>query len=47
VMFEQLLKRLPDIEPVEAEEPAYRPANFVSGYETFKVRFTPTPKTAR
>ncbi|GAA0942910.1 cytochrome P450 [Actinocorallia libanotica] len=44
VMFEQLLKRLPDIEPVDDREPAYRPANFVSGYETFKVRFTPTPR---
>ncbi|WP_106401718.1 cytochrome P450 [Actinocorallia populi] len=47
VMFEQLLQRLPDIEPVDDGEPAHRPANFVSGYETFKVRFTPAPKTAR
>ena len=46
VMFEQLLKRLPDLEPVGDEEPAYRPANFVSGYETFPVRFTPSPKAA-
>jgi cytochrome P450 family 142 subfamily A polypeptide 1 len=46
VMFEQLLERLPDIEPVEEGEPAHRPANFVSGYETFKVRFTPAPRKA-
>lgn len=44
VMFERLLARLPDIEPVDEAEPAYRPANFVSGYETFKVRFTPTAR---
>jgi cytochrome P450 family 142 subfamily A polypeptide 1 len=44
VMFERLLDRLPDIEPVEDAEPARRPANFVSGYETFKVTFTPAPR---
>jgi cytochrome P450 family 142 subfamily A polypeptide 1 len=41
VMFEQLLARLPDLELVSGDEPAYRPANFVSGYESMKVRFTP------
>ncbi|GAB2861920.1 steroid C26-monooxygenase Cyp142 [Actinocorallia aurea] len=46
VMFERLLARLPDLEPVDGTEPAYRPANFVSGYESMKVRFTPTPKIA-
>lgn len=45
VMFEQLLKRLPDIELVDEDEPAYRPANFVSGYESMPVRFTPRAKT--
>ncbi|MGI8335576.1 cytochrome P450 [Actinomadura scrupuli] len=44
VMFERLLARLPDIEPVEQTEPAHRPANFVSGYESLKVRFTPAPR---
>ena len=44
VMFEQLLTRLPDIEVVGGDEPAYRPANFVSGYEGMKVSFTPTAK---
>jgi cytochrome P450 family 142 subfamily A polypeptide 1 len=43
VMFDTLLERLPDIELVGGE-PANRPANFVSGYETMPVRFTPSPK---
>ncbi|GGV35962.1 cytochrome P450 [Actinomadura cremea] len=42
VMFERLLARLPDIELVNDAEPASRPANFVSGYESLKVTFTPT-----
>jgi cytochrome P450 family 142 subfamily A polypeptide 1 len=41
VMFEQLLTRLPDLRLVETDEPSYRPANFVSGYETMKVAFSP------
>ncbi|CAN5875678.1 steroid C26-monooxygenase Cyp142 [soil metagenome] len=41
VMFEQLLARLPDLELVSATEPTYRAANFVSGYESMPVRFTP------
>ena len=42
-MFERLLDRLPDLELVErTQEPAYRAANFVSGYESMPVRFTPT-----
>ncbi|MFN8016676.1 MAG: cytochrome P450 [Acidimicrobiales bacterium] len=48
VMFEELLDRLPDLELVDLAEPARRPANFVSGYESMPVRFTPTaPSTAR
>ena len=42
VMFEHLLRRLPDMELVEATEPPARAANFVSGYESMPVRFTPT-----
>jgi cytochrome P450 family 142 subfamily A polypeptide 1 len=41
-MVDRLLTRLPDLELVSADEPAYRPANFVSGYESMPVRFTPT-----
>lgn len=42
VMFETLMDRLPDLDLTEASEPAYRAANFVSGYESMPVRFTPT-----
>lgn len=42
VMFEQLLERLPDLALASPEEPAYRAANFVSGYESMPVTFTPT-----
>ena len=42
VMFEQLLIRLPDLRLVSDVEPAYRAANFVSGYETLEMVFTPT-----
>ena len=42
VMFEQLLARLPDLQLVEEAEPAYRAANFISGYEAMPVRFTPS-----
>jgi cytochrome P450 family 142 subfamily A polypeptide 1 len=41
-LVDRLLDRLPDLELVTPAEPAYRPANFVSGYETLQVRFTPT-----
>jgi cytochrome P450 family 142 subfamily A polypeptide 1 len=46
VMFEQLLERLPDLHLIDPDEPAYRPANFVSGYETMRVAFTPTAPLA-
>lgn len=42
VMFSKLLARLPDLEPLNSDEPPHRPANCVSGYETMPVRFTPT-----
>jgi cholest-4-en-3-one 26-monooxygenase len=41
VAFERLLDRLGDLHLVEPDEPARRPANFVSGYETLPVAFTP------
>ena len=47
VMFERLLARLPDLALASPAEPASRPANFVSGYETMPVTFTPTPPAAR
>jgi cytochrome P450 family 142 subfamily A polypeptide 1 len=41
-MFTTLFDRLPDLALIDEAEPAYRPANFVSGYQTMPVRFTPT-----
>ena len=45
-MVDRLLERLPDLELVEPTEPEHRPANFVSGYESMPVRFTPTSRSA-
>ncbi len=42
VMFDRLLERLPDLALAEDAEPPKRAANFVSGYETMPVVFTPT-----
>ncbi len=42
VMFDRLLDRLPDLALVDDREPPKRAANFVSGYETMPVAFTPT-----
>ena len=46
VMVEELLDRLPDLSLAEATEPTFRAANFVSGYESVPVRFTPTAPQA-
>jgi cytochrome P450 family 142 subfamily A polypeptide 1 len=42
VAFETVLDRLPDLRLVTEVEPANRAANFVSGYESLPVAFTPT-----
>ncbi len=42
VMFDRLLERLPDLALADDGEPPKRAANFVSGYETMPVTFTPT-----
>ena len=42
VMFEELLRRLPDLELASSEPPPLRPANFVVGIERLPVRFSPT-----
>jgi len=42
VMFDRLLERLPDLALASDVEPPKRAANFVSGYETMPVTFTPT-----
>ena len=40
-MVDHLLRRLPDLTVTQDDEPAARPANFVSGYEHLPVTFTP------
>lgn len=47
VAFETLLDRLPDLRLAEEGEPANRPANFVSGYESMPVAFTPTARSSQ
>jgi cytochrome P450 family 142 subfamily A polypeptide 1 len=42
VMFDRLLERLPDLALATDAEPPKRAANFVSGYDTMPVTFTPT-----
>jgi cytochrome P450 family 142 subfamily A polypeptide 1 len=44
VMFDRLLDRLPDLQLATDGEPPKRPANFVSGYETMPVTFTPSDR---
>jgi len=46
IAFERLLARLPDLHLAEDSEPEFRPASFVSGYESMPVKFTPTAPTA-
>jgi cytochrome P450 family 142 subfamily A polypeptide 1 len=42
-ILDRLLDRLPDLAVAGDREPPNRPANFVSGYETMPVTFTPSP----
>ena len=41
-MLDRLLDRLPDLVLASPDEPPRRPANFVSGYESMPVSFSPT-----
>jgi cholest-4-en-3-one 26-monooxygenase len=43
-IFTALLDRLPDLRLAEPDEPALRPATFVSGYEGLRVTFSPTAR---
>ncbi len=47
VMFERLFARLGDLELADGAEPAHRAANFVSGYETLPVTFSPSAPIGR
>jgi cholest-4-en-3-one 26-monooxygenase len=44
IAFERILERFPDIHLVAHDEPAHRPASFVSGYESMPVAFSPTAR---
>jgi cholest-4-en-3-one 26-monooxygenase len=46
VAFDRVLDRLPDIQLADEGEPDFRPANFVSGYESMPVTFTPVAPLA-
>lgn len=43
VMFEELLRRIPDWELVDPDEPAIVPATFARAYDRIRIRFTPSP----
>jgi cytochrome P450 family 142 subfamily A polypeptide 1 len=42
VMFEEVLRRLPDLELASCQPPPMRPSNFIVGIEQLPVRFTPS-----
>jgi cytochrome P450 family 142 subfamily A polypeptide 1 len=43
-LFDVLADRLPDLQLATPAEPGYRSANFVSGYESMPITFTPTAR---
>jgi cytochrome P450 family 142 subfamily A polypeptide 1 len=45
VMFDEVLRRLPDIELAADGPLEFRPSNFIVGPEAMPVRFTPAPAT--
>jgi cytochrome P450 family 142 subfamily A polypeptide 1 len=42
VMFDELLRRLPDWELVDPDEPKIMPATFARAYDRIRIRFTPS-----
>jgi len=42
VMFEELLRRIPDWELVDPDEPKILPATFARAYDRIRIRFTPS-----
>lgn len=47
VMFEELLRRMPDWELVDPDEPRIVPATFARAYDRVRIRFTPSPAERR
>ncbi len=43
VMFEELLRRIPDWSLVDPDEPTIIPATFARAYDRVRIRFTPSP----
>ena len=46
VMFEELLRRIPDWELVDPDEPQIMPATFARAYDRIRIRFTAEPLMA-
>ena len=42
VMFEEMLRRIPDWELVDPDEPKIMPATFARAYDRIRIRFTPS-----
>jgi cholest-4-en-3-one 26-monooxygenase len=42
IMFEELLRRLPDWELIDPAEPQILPASFARAFDSIRIRFTPT-----
>jgi cholest-4-en-3-one 26-monooxygenase len=42
IMFEELLRRMPDWELTDPDEPHIMPATFARAYDTVRIRFTPS-----
>ena len=42
IMFEELNRRLPDLELATEEKLPVRPSNFITGVESMPVRFSPS-----
>lgn len=42
VMFQEMLRRMPDWELVDPDEPKIMPATFARAYDQVRIRFTPT-----
>ena len=41
ILFEEMLRRMPDWELIDPDEPKIMPATFARAYDTIRIRFTP------
>ena len=42
ILFEEMLRRMPDWELIDPDEPKIMPATFARAYDTIRIRFTPS-----